>query len=122
MTYETCVTIILTALCAMLAALALGIGALAIWGYKGIQEVVTKKATSSAEKALAAKMKEYPDAAQLLNVTQRLTEHLDAMQLLRDQMGNAVPNVIAQASNLGQDELTGKPTDSIAADYPSDGR
>ena len=119
MTYESFLTIVLTALCVILAALALGIGALAIWGYNGIREAVTKEATSKAEAALAAKMQEYPDARQMISVFQRLQEQVGFMESIRDQMTTNGPNTVAQASNLGQDENRQRSADSIAPDYPS---
>ncbi|HXB61718.1 MAG TPA: hypothetical protein VNU94_02555, partial [Acidobacteriaceae bacterium] len=67
MSYESCVTIVLTALCALLAALAIIIGLAAIWGYGGIKEALTKDVSEKADKALADKLKEYPAAADMLD-------------------------------------------------------
>ena len=77
MTYETCVTIVLTALCAMLAILATGIGALAIWGYSGIKEVkrsIESDVTKKADAALAAKLSEYPAAESIIQVFHQFKE------------------------------------------------
>ncbi len=119
MSYESFLTIVLTSLCVILAALALGIGALAVWGYNGIQEAVTKRATNNAEAALAAKMQEYPDAKEIITVFRKFQEHVQFMESIREQMATGGSNNVAEASNLVQDESAGRPADSIAADYPS---
>ena len=121
MTYETCVTIVLTALCAMLAILAIGIGALAVWGYSGIQEVrksIALDVTTKADAALAAKLREYPDAESIIQVFNRFKEQSDLMEQLRNQMTPPESNSVAEASNTEQDEVSGQGSGTIADDYP----
>jgi hypothetical protein len=120
MSYETCVTIVLTALCAMLAILALGIGALAIWGYAGIQELknsLREEVKQKAADALATKLQEYPDAATIIQQFTILQSQSDTVAALRSQLASNGSDIVAPASKLEEDE--GASTGSIAADYPS---
>ncbi len=121
MTYETCVTIVLTALCAMLAILAIGIGALAIWGYSGIQKVrksIAADITTKADAALTAKLSEYPDAESIIQVFNRFKEQSELMEQLRNQMTSPGSNSIAEASNTEQDKVVDQASGSVADDYP----
>lgn len=122
MSYETCVTIVLTALCAMLAILAVGIGALAIWGYSGFQEVrksMEADVAKKADEALAAKLSEYPDAKSIIQVFDQFKEQSALMEQLRNQMTPTESNSVAEASNREQDKLAEQVSGSIADDYPT---
>lgn len=121
MTFEVCVTIVLTALCAILAALALGIGFIAVWGYNGVKEVrnsITLEVTKKAEEALAAKLREYPDAPSIIRVFKQFEEQSEFMAKLRDQMAASESNNVAHASNMEEDKEN-QANESIADDYPN---
>jgi hypothetical protein len=60
-TYTDFLTITLTALCVILATLGFIVAALAVIGYRDIK----KAAKKAAESAIIAKLKEYPDAAEM---------------------------------------------------------
>lgn len=53
MSFESAITIILTALGVMLAIVTLGIAGLAIWGYFGIRDSVKEMGTKKVDEAIA---------------------------------------------------------------------
>lgn len=121
MSYETCVTIVLTALCAMLAVLAIGIGALAFWGYSGIKQVrksIEADVTKKADEALAAKLSEYPDATSIIQAFDQFKEQSVLMEQLRNQMTPTESNSVAGTSNSEQNKVVEQVGSSIAEDYP----
>jgi hypothetical protein len=111
--YESFLTIVLTALCAILAALAILVGVLAFWGYSGIKDALTKEVRESADKALKEKLKEYPAAAEMVALRTRMEQ----IEGLRSQI-TPEPNDLAEASNTVQDEGQGAPSQTLAQDYP----
>jgi hypothetical protein len=113
MSYETCVTIVLTALCALLAALAIIIGGAAIWGYKGVIEALTNEVKEKADAALQEKLREYPAAAEMIDIRNRL----QVVELVRASI-TPEPNGLAEASNTVQDKGRGDESQTLAQDYP----
>jgi hypothetical protein len=87
MSFESAVIIILTALGVMLAVLAIGMAAAALWGYAGFKEFVREAAKSHVAEAMAVKMKEYPTADQLIQTIQN--------QLIARTSANSVAPVTA---------------------------
>lgn len=86
MSFETAITIVLAALTAILTALAIGIGVAAIWGYGGLKESLNNMATKRVDEAMLAKLKEYPEAAEILDLTQRLRSRLDFLDQVQNQI------------------------------------
>src|SRR5665213_754958 len=122
MTYEVCIAIVLTALCAILAALAIGIGVLAVWGYSGIKEVrnsIEKDVSQKADAALVAKLSEYPEAESIISLFNRFKEQSEFMEQLRNQMTGTESNNVAQASNTEHNGVEDQASGSIADDYPN---
>ena len=64
-TYVDFLTVTLTAMCVLLAALGFIVAIVAIIGYRDIKASSIKAAKAAAEAAIESKLKEYPDAAQL---------------------------------------------------------
>ncbi|MCU1249381.1 MAG: hypothetical protein JWQ49_2410 [Edaphobacter sp.] len=114
MSYEAFVTIVLTALCALLAALAIIIGGAAIWGYRGIVESLTNDVKEKADEALKEKLKEYPAAAEMIEFRNRL----QLIELLRASI-TPEPNGLAETPNTVQDGGLGDESQTLAQDYPS---
>src|ERR1017187_3167881 len=85
MSFETSITIILTALAVMLAVVTLGIGGLAIWGYFGIRDSVKDMATKRVDEAIKEALKKYPDTADLVSKMERLREQAEFWDRMRNQ-------------------------------------
>lgn len=110
MSFETAITIILTALAVMLAVVTLGIAGLAIWGYFGIRDSVKDMATKKADEAMAQALKKYPDAADMLKTMQRLRDQADFLDQVRNQVLTAPePKTVAIAS---KPVVQGKPPET----------
>lgn len=121
MSFEASVTIVLAALCAMLAILTLFIGALAFWGYSGIKKTrksIETDVKAKADAALASKLSEYPDAQSILRMFNGLKEQFELMEQLRNQMTPTESNHVVEASNPVQDRVD-QASESIADDYPN---
>jgi hypothetical protein len=77
MSFESAITIILTALAVMLAVVTIGIAALAIWGYIGLRDYLKEMADKRVDEAMTQALKKYPDAADMLKTMQRLRDQAD---------------------------------------------
>jgi hypothetical protein len=115
MSFESAITIILTALGVMLAIVTLGIGGLAIWGYFGIRDSVKEMATKRVDEAMALAMKKYPDAADMLRVLERLRGQADFLDQVRNQAVTAPdPKLVAPASKPDIQEVVAEtPLESV---------
>ncbi len=109
-TYVDFLTVTLTALCALLATVALGIAAAAIVGYRDIKSSVVNVINSVASDAIAKKLMEYPDAAALNTRFTALAQEMetkarlsaDLLKLLSGAPDEASP--VAKASKTKQNE------------------
>jgi hypothetical protein len=100
MSFESAITIILTALAVMLALLAIGIAVLAIWGYAGLRDSVKDAATKHVTEAMGKKLREYPEAAELVALVRKMEMGLGALNQIQNQLVTSpVSNSIATASN-----------------------
>ena len=129
MSFETAITIILTALAVMLAVVTIGIGGLAVWGYFGIRDSVKDMAEKKVDEAMKEALKKYPDAADMLRTMQRLAAQADFLDQVRNRVVTSPdPKALETASNLDvQGEHAETPLESIAQQvtpidkYPGEG-
>jgi hypothetical protein len=99
MSFESAITIILTALAVMLAIMAIVLGVAAIWGYSGIRDTVKDIATKKVDDAMLLKLKEYPAAAEILDLLQRLKTGVEFMDQMQGQIIlSPAPNTVENAS------------------------
>lgn len=113
-TYIDFLTVLLTALGVMLALLALIIAGLAFWGFTGIKESLTKEVRENADQALQKKLKEYPAAAEMIALKQRV----DSVEAIHDQIMAAGPIPVAPASEQVQTMGEATSVEFRAEDYP----
>jgi hypothetical protein len=115
MSFESAITIILTALGVMLAVVTLGIAALAIWGYFGIRDSVKEMASKKVDEAMAEALKKYPVAADMLRIMKRLGDQADFLDQMRNQSVTAQePKFVEMASKPDVQEGVGEtPLESI---------
>jgi hypothetical protein len=115
MSFESAITIILTALAVMLAVVTLGIGALAIWGYLGIRDSVRDMAGKRVDEALKETLRKYPDAAEIIRTMELVKAQADLLDQLRNQAVTAPePKSVAIASKpVVQGEVGETPLESI---------
>jgi hypothetical protein len=104
MSPESLLTITLTSLCAILAALTIIIGVVAIYGYYGIKNSVIEAAEKKAEAIASDKMARYPPAEELRDVVDRLKTY--AADLLN---ATPEPQTTSSASNEGN---------TVGGEYP----
>jgi len=108
MSYESLVTIVLAAFAVILAALTLGIGLFAIWGYAGLKEsvrdAVIKMATQTVTEKMELQLKAYPSAVEVQEIWQKINERADALGSLQSRV---------MASNT-QAAVEGPPAPGIA--------
>jgi hypothetical protein len=116
---ETFLTIVLTALAVMLAILAIGIAAMAIWGYRGMKEHVVETVNFRVDTELKAKIAEYPAAVDLVSLFQALKEKeafwtsLQAALETPQEVTFREPTediAVANASNRGLNQVGSAPT------------
>ena len=129
MSFESAITIILTALGIMLAVVTLGIAALAIWGYFGIRDSVKEMATKKVEEAMSEALQKYPDAGRMLNALKRLEQQAEFWDQLRNKAvtGGGEPLVLETASKpVVKEGVAETPLESVQqqitpiADYPGE--
>lgn len=115
MSFETAITIILTALAVMIAVVTLGVAGLAIWGYFGIRDSVKEMATKKVDEAVTEALKKYPAAADVLEALQRLKDQATLMDQLRNQVVTVPdPKFVAIASkSVVQVEGVDTPLESV---------
>jgi hypothetical protein len=129
MSFESAITIILTALAVMLAAVTLGIGALAVWGYFGIRDSVKEMASKKVDEAVNEALKKYPAAADMLQIMERARAQADLFDQMRNQAVTAPePKLVEIASKPDVEEVQAEtPLESIKqqvtpiAKYPGEG-
>jgi hypothetical protein len=130
MSYESAITIILTALAVMLAVVTLGIAALAIWGYIGLRDSLKETAAKRVDEAMMEALKKYPAAADMLKMMQRLGEQADFLDQVRNQIVIAPdPKIVETASKHSVQGVSAEtPLESVdqqitpIAKYPGEGR
>jgi hypothetical protein len=129
MSFESAITIILTALAVMLAVVTIGIAALAIWGYIGLRDYLKEMADKRVDEAMKQALKKYPDAADMLKTMQRLRDQADFLDQVRNQVVTAPdPKIVESASKTGvQVGSAETPLESVdqqatpIAKYPGEG-
>lgn len=129
MSFETAITIILTALAVILAVVTLGIGSLAVWGYFGIRDSVKDMAEKKLDEAMTEHLRKYPSAADMLNTMRRLNTQADFLDQARNRaVTSPDPKELASASNAGvKGEHAETPLESVAQQvtpidkYPGEG-
>lgn len=103
--FETLIEIMLTCLGVMLTALAIGIGVIAIWGYVGLKDELKRMATRLVRQAMLKKLKDYPDAADMLRIMRTLQTKADLLDELQKQtLSAADTKPVESASNVGRME------------------
>jgi hypothetical protein len=108
MSYETFLTITLTALCAILAAMTIIIGVAAICGYYGIKNSVIEAAEKKAEKIASDKISEYPSPTEMREV-------IDSLKVYAANLLNATPAGSNQPETLSSASDKGK---TVGSEYP----
>ena len=78
MSYEIWVTILLAIVTALLAMLGLGIGILALWGYRGMREAISETVSKAVPDRVEALMAEYREALDKMKKETELTAQLQA--------------------------------------------
>jgi hypothetical protein len=119
-TYVDFLTVTLTAVCAILTALAIIIAIAAIWGYAGIKKELTEAVAKRAEESLDNKLKEYPDAREYIDLLNSLRSMHENQKRLSDQLVTKSASKSAPGASKG---VPGKARDqgSLAKDYPGKG-
>jgi type VI protein secretion system component VasK len=112
-TYVDFLTVVLTAMAVILAALAIGIGVFAIWGYLGIRDAVAKQVGEAADKALAEKLEKYPAAEDMLELKRRMEESFKITAQITVE-SNSIADASKTVENGGEDDGAPFP----AKDYP----
>lgn len=103
----------LTALTALLAALAIIIGIVAVWGWGGMKEA----AAQAAVQAVALRMKDLPSPERMLELASRMEDILGSWDAIQNKVvTDNDPNSVAQASNIRVKEET-----QVAPEYPGQG-
>jgi hypothetical protein len=107
-TYIDFLTVTVTAMCVLLAALGFIVAALAVIGYRDIK----KAAKTAAESAIVAKLKEYPDATEIqvkfMAADQLITDRLRREALLSKV--RPAPSTVAGASKKKEDTPVKRPS------------
>ncbi len=119
-TYIDFLTVTLTAVCAILAALAIIIAIAAIWGYAGIKKELTEAVAKRAEESLEKKLNEYPDAREFIDLLDNLRSLHENQKRLSGQLVSKSASKSAPGASKG---VQGKARnqDSLAKDYPGKG-
>ncbi len=113
MPFETAITIVLAALGALLTALAIIIGLVAIWGWAGIKE----EAAKAAREAIDRKTKDYPAPETMLELLSRMQDIVGSWDAIQNKLVTSVAtNQVAPASNVGVQQET-----TVAPPYPGEG-
>lgn len=110
-TYVDFLTVTLTAICVLLAALGFIVAALAVLGYRDIKAAAAKAAKHASETAIAAKLKEYPDAASIhskFSAFDRYMTDVIKREKLLAQVRDA-PRGVARSSKGVEDGDTKRP-------------
>jgi hypothetical protein len=111
-TYIDFLTVTLTAICVLLAALGFIVAVVAIIGYRDIKAAAMKAGRLAVEAAIESKLKEYPDAAKIharYNAIDGFMNGILRREALLSQV-RAAPSGIANASNKGDDKPAKRPS------------
>ena len=118
------VTIILTALGLMLAILGIGLAALALWGFTGLRDELSKTATKNMAEAMDAKLKEYPASTEILALFNKMEGYAEFYEQTQSQLVTPPePNTIDLASKVGikvEAEVVPLVSDSPIEIYPGE--
>jgi hypothetical protein len=99
MSYESAITIILTALAVMLALVTIGIAGLAVWGYIGLRDSVKEAAAQHVVKTMELKLQEYPKAAGFVKLMAEMKAGVAYIDQLKNQVvADAEPKDVVNAS------------------------
>jgi hypothetical protein len=107
-TYVDFLTVTLTAMCVLLATLGFIVAALAVIGYRDIK----KAAKKAAEGAIVAKLKEYPDAAEMQKKFMAVDEVLTDMLRRRELLSKVrpAPSILGGASKKKDSAVPKEPS------------
>jgi len=83
--YDSYLSIMLTALGVMVATFAILVGLAAIWGYAGLKDHLRDIAAKQVSAATEDALKKYPNSADMFKVLQRLKDQADLNDALRNQ-------------------------------------
>ncbi len=110
-TYVDFLTVTLTAMCVLLAALGFIVAIVAVVGYRDIKSAAMKTGEQAAERALELKLREYPDAAEIHQKYTAMDRYMTDMlrkETLLSQV-RATPLGVAKASKRDEDKLVSAP-------------
>lgn len=97
--FDSYLSIMLTALGVMVATFAILVGLAAIWGYAGLKDYVREMAIKKVDEAMDAHLKKYPDATKMIATLERLREQADFIDRIRNQVViTPEPKSVANAS------------------------
>jgi hypothetical protein len=111
-TYVDFLTVTLTAMCVLLAALGFIVAIVAIIGYRDIKTSAMKAGKPAAEAAIEAKLKEYPDAARIhekFSAVDRYMEGILRREALLSQV-RAAPSTVARSPKKVEDKPVPRPS------------
>jgi hypothetical protein len=111
-TYVDFLTVTLTAMCVLLAALGFIVAVVAIVGYRDIKSSATKAAKQAAETAIEARLKQYPDATEIhakFSAMDRYMNEIFRKERLLSQV-RAAPIQVANASKRVEDKPVKRPS------------
>lgn len=111
-TYVDFLTVTLTAICVLLAALGFIVAVVAIVGYRDIKAAARKAGILAVETSIAAKLKEYPDAAEIhakYNALDRYMEQMLRRETLLSQV-RAAPSDVAKSTKTVEDKPVKRPS------------
>jgi hypothetical protein len=120
-TYVDFLTVTLTAVCALLAALAIIIALAAIWGYAGIRDEISKTVSMRAGEQLEKKLSEYPDSKDIIALFEAMQAMHDRQLLLSSKLVSPSASESAARSSKRVQQRT-KTSESLAKDYPGKGK
>jgi hypothetical protein len=110
-TYVDFLTVTLTAMCVLLAALGFIVALVALVGYRDIKAASIKAGKQASETAIEAKLKEYPDATQI-HAKFKAVDEFFAIKMKEAELLSRVrvaPSGIAKASKTKEDKPVKRP-------------
>jgi|ERR1039458_3049100 hypothetical protein len=115
LSYDSYLSIMLTALGVMVATFAILVGLAAIWGYAGLKDYVREIAITKVDVAVQEALKKYPNSADMFSTLKRLREHAEFLDEIRNKVVTAPePKTVANASkSIVQEEVAETPLESI---------
>jgi hypothetical protein len=101
----TLISVVLAALAVLLTVLAIMIAVAAVWGYVGLRDSVKEMASKKVDEAMLLKLKEYPDAAQMVNLVRRVEKYASFLDAVQNKVITSPdPKLVATASIAGIQE------------------